>query len=712
MAVLSKIRERSLFLIIIIALALFSFVLSGLFDGNLFNKIPSEIGEVNGEPISREDFSQQIEFFRSTSNGRASNSQNINNAWDNLVREKVYETQLKKSGVVVGERDIWDALVNQIKTQGSPQFLNEAGLFDEEKLKEYIATIQENSSEDAQGKAAWLNWLNYEKRLKNNIEQTTYNSLIRAGLNSTLAEGESNYYFQNTNVDLQYVYVPFSTISDSLVTITDDEIKSYVKKHSKDYTVEESRDIQYVVFDIKPSLDDEVEIKNELDLIINDRDEFSNAAKTTIKIIGFKNSQNMIEFYSENGSDTPFDSGFYTKNSFPKGAIATDTLFNADINEVFGPFKENGFYKLSKITEVKQLPDSVKASHILIPFLGTASSDPSVDQSEEDAKKVADSILSVIKADKSKFSEIAIELSSDKVSGAKGGDLDWFTYNRMIPEFRDYVFENKVNDIDIIKSQFGFHIIRIDGQKNIQKNIQVAIFSRKIEASEKTENALFEKAETFSSDLSSGKDITELSKENNLAVKNATLEIFDDNISQLGSQRQIVRWVFEDNAEINDIKRFDTDKGYAVVLLSKKNKAGLSIKGKNVRSIILKQKKAAFIKERSTGETLEEIAGQNNTTVNSSLAISYSSPVFAGQGRLTDIAGVVTYIDEDSLTKNIVGKNGVAFANISKKYLPTELDNYNSNKKSIQRELQGRNFQIFEAIKDNSEIIDHRAMFY
>ena len=505
--------------------------------------------------------------------------------------------------------------------------------------------------------------------------------------------------------------MPYSTISDSLVTISDDEIKAYVKKHSKDYMVEASRDIQYIVFDIEPSQDDEVEIKNELDLIINDREEFSNAAKTTVKIIGFKNSQNMVEFYSENGSDTPFDTGFYTKNNLPKSAIATDTIFNSEINEVFGPFKENGFYKLAKITEIKQLPDSVKASHILIPFLG-ASSDPSVTQSEEDAKKVADSIVNVLKTDKSKFSDIAIELSSDKVSGAKGGDLGWFTYNRMIPEFRDYVFENKVNDMDIVKSQFGFHIIRIDGQKNVQKNVQLAIFSRKIEASEKTENALFEKAETFSSDLSGGKDINELSKENNLTVNIAIVEIFDDNISQLGSQRQIVRWVFEDNSEINDIKRFDTDKGYAVVRLSKKNKAGLSIKGKNVRSIILNQKKAALIKERSTGETLEELAGQNNTTVNNSLAISNSSPVFAGQGRLTDIAGVVTFIDEGSLTKNIVGKNGVAFAIISKKNLPTELDNYNSNRKTIQRELQGRNFQIFEAIKENSEIIDHRAMFY
>ncbi len=139
MAVLSKIRERSLFLIIIIALALFSFVLSGLFDGNLFNKTATNIGEVNGEPISREEFAQQIEFYRTRSNGRSSNTQNVNNAWNTLIREKIYLTQLEKSGVVVGEKDIWDALVAQISSQNSPQFANEAGIFDPERLKEYIA---------------------------------------------------------------------------------------------------------------------------------------------------------------------------------------------------------------------------------------------------------------------------------------------------------------------------------------------------------------------------------------------------------------------------------------------------------------------------------------------------------------------------------------------------------------------------------------------
>ena len=124
------------------------------------------------------------------------------------------------------------------------------------------------------------------------------------------------------------------------------------------------------------------------------------------------------------------------------------------------------------------------------------------------------------------------------------------------------------------------------------------------------------------------------------------------------------------------------------------------------------KKKAEFIKSRSTGETLEEIAEQNNTQKRTARAVSNSSPVFAGSGRFVDIAGVVTSLDENVLTKDIVGQSGVAFAIVTKKTLPTEMNNYSGNKKTIERTMASRSVQIYEAIKDNSDVVDNRAVFY
>jgi peptidylprolyl isomerase/peptidyl-prolyl cis-trans isomerase D len=711
MAVLSKIRERSLFLILIIAMALFAFVLSGLFDSNMFNKNVSNIGEVNGEPITREEFGQEVELFRSRSGGRSTNSQNVNNAWNSLVREKIYQAQLEKSGIVVGEKDVWDAIVNQIAAQNSPQFMNEAGLFSEEKLKEYIATLKDNSEESEAGAAAWINWLNYEKNIKESLEQNTYNELVRAGLGSTLKEGERKYYYDNTSVDVDYVYVPFNSIPDSLVAISQQDIKEYIKKHPKDFTVPESRDIKYVQFKVEATEEDEAQIREDLKTMIEDREEYSNAAKSNVTLIGFKNAVDMVQFNSDNDSDTPFDSSYYNKSQLPK--ILSDSLFDKNVGEVFGPYKDLGYYKLSKILDVKQIPDSVKASHILIPYVGSGSADPTVTQTEDEAKQFADSLLTVVKSDPSKFAGLARELSADQSSGQRGGDLDWFGYNTMIPVFRDYTFENKIGDMGVVKSRFGFHVIRIDDQKNRQRTIQVGTFSRKIDPSEKTENEVFERAETFASELTAGKEIDEAAKDYDVVVKPVlNLEVFDDNVAQLGSQRQIVRWTFEEGTEVGDIRRFDTDNGYIVVVLDRKNKAGLSDRGQDVRGLLMKEKKAELIKGRSTGATLEEIAKQNNTEKKVARAVSNASPVFSGSGRFVDIAGVVTGLDENVLTRDIVGQNGVAYAIVTNKTLPTELNNYSGNKKEIERSMASRSMQIYESIKENSDIVDNRSVFY
>lgn len=713
MAVLSKIRQRSVFLIIIIALALFSFVLSGIFSSNspLFNKNVTDIGSVNGEPISREEFAQQVEFYRNNSNGKASQMQQVNNAWNSLVREKIYKTQLEKSGIVVGEQDVWNAIVNQIKAQNNPMFQNELGMFDEEKLKDYIANLKESANDSEQAKAAWLGWVNYEKSIKSSLEQSTYNSLIRSGLNSTLKDGERKYFYDNNNVDMKYVYVPFTSISDSLIKVTDSEIKQYIKDHPKDFEAEASRDIEFVNFVIKPSKEDEAEIRNELAALINDKEEYSAAAKNTVKITGFKNATDMKDFFVTNDSDTPFDDSFYTKRTLPK--ILADSLFDKNVGEVFGPYKDRNFYKISKITAVKQLPDSVKASHILISYKGSDVRDPSITMTKEEAKKVADSILKVVKADKSKFATIAKEMSVDKMSGAKGGDLGWFVYRTMVPEFRDFVFENKTGDIAVVETQFGYHIIKIDGQKNKQRSVQIATFSRQIEPSEKTENEIFQEAETFASEVSSGKNFEELAKENNyVVIPVMNLKELDENISVLGPQRQIVRWAFDKNTNENDVKRFDTDNGYAIVKLVKKHKKGLSDRNGIVRNILMNKKKAELIAKRSTGETLEEIAKQNNTTVRTAKAVSNASPVLPGEGRFPEIIGVVTALDENKLTKNIEGQRGIAFAIVTKKTPATELGNYLANKNAQERRLKSRNIQIYNAIKDNSEIEDNRATFY
>ena len=715
MAILGKIRERSVFLIIIIAMALFAFVLTGLFDANspLFNKNTDVIGEINGETISREEFAQLVDQQRARNGNRGSQLQNVKAAWDNLVREKVYETQLEKSGIVVGEKDVWDEVLSQPFIQNSPLFKNEAGLFDEEKLKEYIATLKDNAQEDEQSEAQWLGWLEYERNLKRNLELRTYSDLIKVGLGATLKDGERDYFDKNTKYDLQYVHVPFSYIADSLVSVTDDEIKDYVRQNKDDYVTEPARNLSFVKFDIKATEEDEAAIIEDLKKLIDDRQEYSTASKGNVNLIGLANATNIEQFFTDNRSDTPLDQAYYTQSRLVPSL--KDTIMSFDLGGIYGPYKDGDFYKLTKVTGVKQLPDSVKARHILIPFIGARSADPTVTYTQEQAKNTADSLLTVLKRSTANFAELAKDFSSDRGSKDNGGQYDWYPYNQMVPAFRDFTFEGKVGDLGVVQTDFGFHVIEIEGQKNKQTAVQLATFSRGIEASEATENAIFEEAETFASELTDGKDMLDVAKEKGYTVQPVfSLQELDERLSILGDQREIVRWAFDDATDENDIRRFDIENGYAVVRLNNKIKKGLTIGNAkaSIRAKLLNEKKAAMIKEKMQGASLQEIANTFGKTVGTSSAVSMSSPVLPGIGRLPELINILGSFETDKMYDKIESNNAVFAVMVSKKELPATLTNYSNFAKTLAKNLQTRGDRAYEVLKKTADIEDNRAFFY
>ena len=717
MAILGKIRERSVFLIIIIAMALFAFVLTGLFDVNspLFNKNTNVIGEINGESISREEFAQLVDQQRARTGNRVSQLQNVKTAWDNLVREKVFKTQLEKSGIAVGEKDVWDEILRQPFVQNSPLFKNEVGLFDEEKLKEYIATLKDNAVEDEQSKAQWLSWLEYERNIKTNLELNTYSNLIRVGLGATLKDGERDYIDKNTKYDLDYVHVPLTSIADSLVTVSDEEIKNYVREHKDEFESEAARNLSIVKFDVRATPEDEETIKVALSELINDRDEYSSAAKTNIKVVGLASTDNYTQFFTENKSDTPLDDSFYTRARM--FAALKDTIFSFDKGEVYGPYKDGEYFKLTKIADVSQLPDSSKSSHIIIPFAGATNSTSL--KTKEEAKKEADSIYALVRNSDSRFEEIADEINTDGTKG-KGGDIGWVTYAQAFSpnfdrSFADFIFNNNKGAIDIVETAFGYHIIKVNDQTKKQEALRLITFSRKIEASEETENRIFEEAETFASQLNSNANMVDLAKEKNYTVLPLNgLKELDERVSILGNQRDIVKWAFEGGTEENDIKRFDIESGYAVIRLDKKIKKGISIGNAKarIRAQLRNEKKAKMIKDKMNGATLQEIANQFNTNVSSSKAVSISSPVLAGVGRVPELIQTLGGLPAEKVYRAIETQNAVFAVNIVKKELPAELNNFQSFANSLSQNLQNKGNQAYEVLKKTAEIEDNRAIFY
>ena len=704
MAILSKIRERSMFLIIIIGLALFAFVLDPSTLGDFFTSSKvNEVGEVNGETISTQEFAEALDQYKQQSGNSASEMQAAKAVWDNILRKKIYKNQLVEAGITVGEQDVWNEIINAPSVSNNPQFQNEIGLFDEAKFKQFLADTKENNKE------MWSAWSNYMNQIKDNAETNTYNKLVTAGLGASLKEGETEYLIQNTKLSGKFVYVPYSSVADSLVQIKKSEIAAYIKDNESQFKVEATRNISYVKFDIKATPEDEEAIKQNVANLIEDSLDRNNDER-----VGLKNSTNYKNFLAENSSDINLDLGY--KFNASVNQIVANEIFSGNKGDVFGPYKDQGFFKISKITEITKMPDSVKASHILIPYVGSQRVTPDVTRTKEQAEKLADSLFTVVKRRAYKFSNLAKEFSSDKGSGAKGGNLDWFNYNRMTPAFRDYAFANKKGAMGVVETPFGYHIIKVDETKNEQSVLKLATFAREIVPSEATENNFFLKAEQFALAISKTTDYSALAKENNYNLRQAVgLKVLDENVPGLGNERQIVSWAFKGDSDQGSFNRFDLENSYVVAVVTAKSKKGLMSVEKainSVRPILLNEKKAALITNKLQGNSLQEIAKANNTTVRTANNVNLKSSSLSGVGSEPKVSGAMYSAELDKVYNSIVGNRGVFSFVLNKRELPTALPNYEANRNKIAQSRKRMTFKIYEAIKNASDIEDNRSNMY
>lgn len=710
MAILSKIRERSVFLIVVVGLALFAFVLDPSTLQDFFNSSKvNEVGSVNGEAISRQEYAAALENYK-TSNQRVTDMQAARNVWDNLLRQKIYTNQLDEAGITIGENDVWQNMIQLPFVQNNPQFQNELGLFNEDLLKNYLLELQ--SAED---QSTWNAWDTFKNGLALDLQRDTYNNLVSAGLGASLKEGKFQYEEDNTFISADFVYIPFTSVPDSLVKVDKAEIEAYVQAHEKEFQVDAMRDISYVKFDISPTEADKLAIKNAVASTLEDSED-----SRGIKSIGFKNATDYQEFFVENESDIPNTQGFRMKDQLP--SVITEDVVKGKEGDIFGPYEEGNFFKLTKVTQILKRPDSVKSSHIIIPFIGSSAATAETSITEEEAKKKADSIYSLVRRNKKKFAEIADEINTDGTKG-KGGDIGWASHSQAFSRYFDvdyatYIFDNKQGDVGVVKSAYGYHIIRIDEQKNKQNVYKVLTYGKQILPSQETENAIFQQVEKFVLDVANdGTAFFDVASKNNYQTKPAIgLKVMDDRIPGVqGTNREVVRWAFNRETSVGDYKRFDVDKGYIVALLAGKTKEGLksaAAASGQVRPILVNQKKAALIKEKMSGASLQDIASANSVSVSKMNNVSLKSPVIPGAGTDGKAVGAMFYAKENQLYTQVDGTRGVFAFVVTKRENPTVLTNYEPNRQQVLAEQRGYVGKIFDALKKVSKVEDDRAFYH
>ena len=715
MAVLNKIRQRSIFLIIIIALALFSFIIGDIYQ-NLGSSSANDsaIAVVNGEDIERDDFMAKVENAQRQSGGSMTNTQAMNRVWESELRAKVMQSQYDAVGISV-ERDHMRDLLKQNLTSFE-EFNNEAGFFDEDKLNEFIANLKAISPETTTLGGTPINyqsWTTFEQNVAVSGVQQTYFNLVKAGIIGTLTEGELDYQLENNKVDLKYVQIPYSAVPDSLIEVKKSEIKAYMKRFPKKYEVEDSRDLIYVEFKEEASLADEQAIQDNLNTLIEDRKEYNEAAKANETVVGFKNTKDHAAFVNANSAQK-FNDTYVFRSSF--SSEIADKITELNVGDIHGPYKEGNFYKLTKMVAKKDIADSTKVRHILIPFVGGARADVTVTKTDAQAKATADSIYKVLRRSRSKFKSL-LSLSSDKVSNEKEGVIEFAYTDGFAPEFKAYSFENPKGSLGVVRTDFGYHVIEVLDQGQKQDAFKVATIAQEIEPSVETIDEVFKNKSKFEIAVADA-DFKSIAEENkyNVRTVNSVKEL-EENIPGIGAQRAIVRWAFEDGVQEGDFKSFSTTAGgFVVVKLTGVNEAGLmSIQDGSVTALpeVRKEKKAAYIIDRITASTLEDIAAAEGQTVKTAVAVNMKNPTLSGAGREPLVIGTAFGLKEGETSELIEGNAGVYAVQVTKRTDATALTSYQAAANRVgQAKESAVNTQLYNALKDAAEIEDNRAVFY
>lgn len=706
MAILENIRKRTTVLILIIGLALFAFVISGVFTSNDLGggKIGSSVAEINGNEISIDDFRRKVETASNRFGPSASSMQVVNQVWDQEVRNSILNQQFEDLGIDI-ERD---QIMNYIKTIPSysqnPQFLNESGVFDENKFRDFIADLKVNSP------SQYDLWLQDEQSIIQNAKQQTYFNLVKAGVGATLKEGELDYKLANDKVDIKYVRLPYTLIADSTLNITKSEIQSYIKKHEDDFRQEESRDIQYVFFEEKASTDDEMAVKEATTKLLGDTVEYLEDKDTMDTISGFKNTSDIADFLDRN-SDIKFDTIYKAKRDL--SPIFADTLTSLNVGDTYGPYKDGNFFKVSKMVN-KKTNGTAKASHILITWAGAERAGANITRTKEEAEEIAKGLLADAQKEGAVFVQMARD-NSDGPSAPNGGDLGYFQEGAMVAEFNDFVFGNTTGTIDLVETALGYHIVKIDDKQDVY---QIATLGREIEPSETTINTIFMNATKFEMESISGdKAFTDLAKESEYTVRPVNkIKAMDENLPGLTTQRGIVQWAFNDDTKVGDIKRFSVNNGYAIVQMTAAYEEGLKTveeASSAVLPVLRKERKAAQLISSNQGKSLEDVAKDNGVSVSNASALSVKSPTIPGAGREPAVVGTAFAMNVGDTSGLLEGDSGVFVISVTKKEEAPKLENYSTFANTLKTSNAAKvNTAVYNALKAASEIEDNRAVYY
>lgn len=692
MAVIGKIRERSGLLLVIVGGAMAAFILTDLFSGRGSGRQDAVLGEVGGEEIGVMDFekrvSDEIESYRNDF-GQQVNAQMTeqvrNSVWNEMVKEKVMLGQVLDAGFALTKAEYDDIRFgNNILPdfRNQPNFQGPDGQPNKEALQQYFSNVQLNAPVYHEIQ---------KRRITENRLYAKYTTLVKKSVFVNTAQARDDHEGKNLKASFSFVAKRYDSEADSLYTVSDKDLRRFYDEHKSElkYKQKPSRKFSYVLFPVQASEADRQQTLAELAGL---REDLLSTTNDSLFVIA-------------NSDDRTYNKAPYTEGTADK--LNDSLIVNAAVGDVVGPFSEGETWKLVKVKELADVPEA-RVRHIL---LSTQEG-----KSEDVQKQLADSLLAVVKKDRSKFEDLVTKFSNDPGSVSTGGVYEWFDKQRMVPEFTAASFDQKVGAITIAKTSYGFHIVEVLGQRTRQER-RVVSLQRAMKPSPATFKEVYKKANDFSLRNKTEEAMKAAAEEAGLQLT-AVEELRPDQrfVSGLQEPNSTISWV--NRAELDQVSEpLEAGDNYVVALLTGIREEGVPAL-EDVRELFTKEaakamKAEAYIAKMQGKTDLNGLATELGGSVQSATDMLYNSFSIPGGYSEFEVVGRLFALENGQTSVPLKGENAVYVVSMTNKTPAGEATDLSAEKSSLLQRTQGRvDNGVFNALREAVGVKDNRSLYY
>lgn len=683
---LESIRNRSGLLMVVIGVAMFAFIMMDLMSSQRGGaSVDLAVGEVHGEEIDVQEFEARVQRqfdVQKQNNPSIEVGQVRNSVWTLLTRELVFQKEYDASGIAVCNEELFDMIQGPDPYPTIKQsFINpETGAFDRVRLLQYL---KEDIDNDPTGQAR-AQWVQFEEALYKERLNTKYSNAIAKGLNVSDFEASQAYQAQSEVRNVSYVAVSYRSIADSLISVSDNELYDYMNANSENYQQDASRTLEYVVFTVNPSKEDD---SAALGWAKDIKEEFAKSDDNEAFIRRYSDVTNTSMIYSDEENLE----------------VSTLPLFNEVVGAVVGPFQEGrNNYRLAKLVDVQYRPDSVQARHILL--------------TDANGQSIADSLKNLIDQGAS-FSKLAESFSQDPGSASSGGDLGWFAEGKMVAEFNEACFSGKRGELQIVASQFGIHLIEVTKKSKSVKKVKIAFIDRNVVPSNETYQEIFTQAGKFAAENSNTEQFNQSVMDNNLSKRIAdNLLESTQTISGLDNPRQMIRWAYEAKVgQVSDVMEFGNK--FVVANLTQIKEEGMQELEEvrpSVESIVRNEKRSKMlINQLQDATDLNTLSTDYAAEVKTAEGITFNNNNVTGLGEDPAFVGAAFATAEGVTSSAFAGLNAVYVVRVEQVITAPVINDDSSLSQATKINLQGRaNYEAYQALEELAEVKDNRAKFY